>query len=70
MEGPLLPALIIGGVLLNILISSGALWKLISFAEGYGALKQTVETHDKEIERLRTFSHELRDGKIPVKVKP
>lgn len=62
--------LIAAAVLVNILISSGALIHLVSFARGYGKLEQTVAVHDEEIKSLRMFSHELRDGKIPVKARP
>jgi hypothetical protein len=45
-------ALMIAGVILNLVISSGALWKLFDFAKGYGAQEQTVKTHEKRIDRI------------------
>lgn len=66
------PILIVLGalaVLLNLVFSGGTLYKLIDFARDYGALKEKVHTHAEEIERLRAFTHDLRDGKIPFPTK-
>jgi hypothetical protein len=55
------------GVIINLLFSGGTLYKLIEFANDYGAVKEKVRAHGEEIERLRDFSHALKDGKIPIK---
>lgn len=88
---PVLVAIIVL-VFVNIVISSGALIHLVTFAKGYGALTEKVNSHEtrlshteelaqqvpplqvtvaqhaREIDGFRTFSHDVRDGKIAVKV--
>lgn len=45
-------AVIVIGLLLNALLTSGVLYKLIGFAQEWGAMKKTLEHHDKSIEQL------------------
>jgi hypothetical protein len=56
-------SLIIAGVLLNIFLSSGVLWKLFDFAKEWGATKQKVEHHDETLKdhgtRLRSVERAM-----------
>lgn len=51
--------LIIGGGILNLLFSGGALYKLIDFASDYGATKNTVHTLKDESANLRQHYHDV-----------
>lgn len=39
-------------IVVNILITSGVLWKLIGAARGYGRLEEKVDGHEKRIVRI------------------
>jgi len=46
------------GIVLNLLFSGGALYKLIDFASDYGATKQKVNTLHTEQETMRDHYHD------------
>lgn len=66
MDNPYLIVLGAFGIVLNLLFSGGTMFKLIEFAKDYGAVKEKVRSQGEEIERLRDFSHDLREGRIPI----
>lgn len=57
-------ALIVGGIILNLVVSTGALWKLVEFARIFGSVETAVKTHENEITNLRHFADEVREGRF------